>query len=100
MQSEMSYLEHFSEEKLSMTQLKGSAVSSVLIWVDRPTRLGITWFGFLAFVICMSLSESPFLYDIMGDTTSSLRFLWDSELLEGIVLWSARLGFFCLVSLE
>ena len=42
-----------------------------IIWADRPTRLRNTWFGFLAFVIffaltSMSLSERPFLYDIMG----------------------------------
>ena len=56
----------FPREELSTTQLKGSAISSVLTCVERRTRLGNTWLGFLAFVICMSLSESPFLYDIKG----------------------------------
>ena len=58
---------------ISMTQKKGSASSRVLICVDRPTRLRNTWFGFLAFVIRMSLSESPFLYDIMGGSVK-IRF--------------------------
>ena len=99
---------------ISMTQKKGSASSRVLICVDRPTRLRNTWFGFLAFVICMSLSESPFLYDIMGGSVKirfsngcccimyhflvkiSLRF----ETAGGYCVMKGKIGFFCLVSLE
>ena len=44
----------------------------MLIWADRPTQLRDTWFGFLAVVLIvltsMSLSERPFLYDIMGSS--------------------------------
>ena len=52
-------------------QQKNSAFFSfVFIWADRPTRLRNTWFGFLALLysslMSISLSERPFVYDIMG----------------------------------
>ena len=80
------------------------------MWVDRPTRLRNTWFGFLAFVIVLlkrlCLTERPFLYDKFGlamvvavlGTTSSLRFFYDLELLGGIVLRRTKfVSLFCFV---
>ena len=104
----------FPREELSTTQLKGSAISSVLTCVERRTRLGNTWLGFLAFVVCMYLSESPFLYDIMGSSLKirfsngccciSYHFLVKISLRFGTAgvyfVMKGNIGFFSLVSLE
>ena len=44
-------LERFIESNPESTL--SSEENNVLMWVDRPTRLRNTWFGFLAFVIVL-----------------------------------------------
>ena len=67
----------------------------VSIGVDRPTRLGSTWSGSLClcynFVLTtMSLSERPFLYDIMG---GSLKFKFRLAMAVSVLSATSSLGF-------